>query len=155
MTRHWNRALALGGVLLFSCAAGLAAPSHAVQVQPWGQLDGKAVFLYTLKNASGMEVKISNYGGTVTSVKVPDRQKKFGDVVLGFATLDGYTAKVNTGLFRGVDWAVWEPDRARDFQSGRPYVSHTNERGPQHTARRSARIRQAGVGRERRVHGTG
>lgn len=99
MTRNWNRALPLGGLLLFSCAAGLTAQSHGLQVQPWGQLDGKAVSLYTLKNASGMEVKISNYGGTVTSVKVPDREKKFGDVVLGFATLDGYTAKVNTGYF--------------------------------------------------------
>src|ERR1700756_643102 len=55
--------------------------------------DGKEVFLYTLKSPSGMTVKITNYGGTVTQILVPDRSKKIGDVVLGFDSLDGYTSK--------------------------------------------------------------
>ncbi len=61
--------------------------------------DGHRVFLYTLKNAAGMEVKITNYGGTVESIKVKDRNGKFGDVVLGFSNLDGYTSKLNTAYF--------------------------------------------------------
>lgn len=46
-----------------------------------------------------MVVKITNYGGTVTQILVPDRNKKFGDVVLGFNSIDGYTSKENTAYF--------------------------------------------------------
>jgi aldose 1-epimerase len=52
--------------------------------------DGQDVDLYTLKNSRGAEVKITSYGGTVTSLKVPDRKGKFDDIVLGFDNLDGY-----------------------------------------------------------------
>ncbi|HSB09899.1 MAG TPA: aldose epimerase family protein [Blastocatellia bacterium] len=48
------------------------------------------VDLYTLLNASGMEVRIMNYGGTVVSLKVPDHSGRLGDVVLGYETLDDY-----------------------------------------------------------------
>jgi aldose 1-epimerase len=59
--------------------------------QPFGKTaDGQAVELYTLTNASGMVAKIMTYGGTVVSLSVPDRNKKMGDVVLGYDTLDGY-----------------------------------------------------------------
>ena len=61
--------------------------------------DGQAVSLYTLRNASGMEVTVTNYGGTITSIKVPDKEKKFGDVVLGFDSVNGYAAKENTSYF--------------------------------------------------------
>jgi aldose 1-epimerase len=52
--------------------------------------EGQPVDLYTLTNASGMTVKITNYGGIVTSLQVPDKNGKFDDVVLGFDTLDQY-----------------------------------------------------------------
>jgi aldose 1-epimerase len=45
---------------------------------------------YTLTNNNGVEVSITNYGGTVTSIKVPDRNGVFGDVVLGYDTLEEY-----------------------------------------------------------------
>jgi aldose 1-epimerase len=48
------------------------------------------VDLYTLTNPSGAEVKIITYGGTVVSLKVPDRKGKLDDVVLGFDDLKGY-----------------------------------------------------------------
>ena len=52
--------------------------------------DGVSVDLYTLRNAHGVEVQITNYGGTVTTWKAPDRHGKFGDIVLGCATLPEY-----------------------------------------------------------------
>ena len=57
---------------------------------PFGTKEGVQVDLYTLRNAKGMEAKITNYGGIVTSLKVPDRSGQPGEVVLGFDTLDGY-----------------------------------------------------------------
>jgi aldose 1-epimerase len=58
--------------------------------ETFGEYEGKKVDLYTLKNAHGMEVKITNYGGIVTSIKVPDKNNKFDDVVLGFNNLKDY-----------------------------------------------------------------
>src|ERR1700726_2977587 len=52
--------------------------------------DGREAHLYTLSNKSGMQVIISDFGGTVVSIKVPDRNGKIGDVVLGYDTLAGY-----------------------------------------------------------------
>ena len=52
--------------------------------------EGQAIDLYTLTNKKGMEVAITNFGGIVVSVKVPDRSGKVADVVLGFDSVDGY-----------------------------------------------------------------
>jgi aldose 1-epimerase len=52
--------------------------------------DGQPVDLYTLTNAAGMEVAITNSGGVVVSIKAPDRNGKFADVVLGFDNFDAY-----------------------------------------------------------------
>src|SRR5829696_6606207 len=52
---------------------------------------GEAVDLYTLRNANGVEATITNYGGIVVSLQVPDRNGKFADVVLGFSDLESYT----------------------------------------------------------------
>ena len=50
------------------------------------------VRIYTLTNANGVEAAITNYGGRIVSLKVPDRKGAMGDVVAGFTTLDGYLA---------------------------------------------------------------
>src|SRR5688572_7369816 len=60
---------------------------------PFGEADGKEVFLYTLRNAKGTEVKITNYGGIVTSWVAPDKDGKSTSIVLGFDSLSGYLAK--------------------------------------------------------------
>jgi len=52
--------------------------------------DGQTVDIYTLTNRRGAEVKIINYGGIITSLKVPDRKGKRDDIVLGFDNLDAY-----------------------------------------------------------------
>ncbi|MPZ16314.1 MAG: galactose-1-epimerase [Luteitalea sp.] len=52
--------------------------------------NGEAVDLYTLSNANGVEVKVTNYGGIVVSISVPDRNRMKADVVLGHDTIAGY-----------------------------------------------------------------
>jgi aldose 1-epimerase len=64
--------------------------STTIVKEPWGKADGKEVYLFTLKNKNGLTVKITNYGGIITSVLAPDNKGSFGDVVLGYASLDQY-----------------------------------------------------------------
>lgn len=56
----------------------------------WGEVDGKAVELYTLDNGNGMIATITNYGGIVTQLIVPDGRGGAVDVALGFDTLEEY-----------------------------------------------------------------
>ena len=56
----------------------------------FGETDGQEVRLYTLTNNRGLEISITNYGGAVVSLKAPDRNGSFADVVLGFDTLEEY-----------------------------------------------------------------
>ena len=53
-------------------------------------IDGKPVALYTLSNDSGMEVCITNFGGRIVSLMVPDRTGTLRDVVLGFDNIEDY-----------------------------------------------------------------
>lgn len=53
-------------------------------------IDGKNVGLYTLTNESGMEVCVTNFGGRIVSVMVPDKDGKMTDVVLGFDNINDY-----------------------------------------------------------------
>lgn len=55
-------------------------------------VDGKAVKLYTLKNQH-MQVAITNYGGRIVSILVPDKDGNFTDVNLGFDKLSAYQKK--------------------------------------------------------------
>jgi aldose 1-epimerase len=52
--------------------------------------EGKPVDLYILTNAHGLEVRVINFGGIITSLRVPDKNGKLDDIVLGFDNLDGY-----------------------------------------------------------------
>ncbi|MCE2683585.1 MAG: galactose mutarotase [Verrucomicrobiae bacterium] len=55
-----------------------------------GTVNGQAVRLHILNNGRGMTVAISEYGATLTSVRVPDRFGKVGEVTLGHDHVDGY-----------------------------------------------------------------
>lgn len=55
-----------------------------IEKRPFGQLpSGENVDLYVITNASGASVAISNYGGIVTQINVPDANGAIADVVLG------------------------------------------------------------------------
>jgi len=89
--------------LLLLATAGLAAAGlvgctsmsnskSSITSAPFGKTpDGTPVEIYTLRNSRGAQVRIMTYGGIIQSLIVPDKNGKFGDVVLGFDTLDGYT----------------------------------------------------------------
>lgn len=83
-------------------AAVSPAQSPRIEKQSFGKTpEGAEVFLYTLKNASGMQVKITNFGGRITTIEVPDRNKKFDDVALGFNNVEGYATGPAAGAYFG------------------------------------------------------
>jgi aldose 1-epimerase len=55
-------------------------------------IDGKQVRLYTLKNDSGITAEITNYGGKVVSLWMPDRLGVYQDIVLGHSNIDDYVS---------------------------------------------------------------
>jgi aldose 1-epimerase len=57
------------------------------------EVDGKQTDLFTLKNQNGMEVCVTNFGGRIVSIMVPDREGKLQDVVLGFDSVQDYINK--------------------------------------------------------------
>ena len=94
-TRLRGRACVYGG--LIGSIAALSLPmmgAHAADTitrKSAGQApSGQAVSVYTLTNSHGSQVKITNFGGTVMSIQVPDRQGKLGDVVLGYDSPSRY-----------------------------------------------------------------
>ena len=91
--------LAVGIVFLQSCTSKKSESNQStdsltvnkIKKTVFGTLpDGRVADQYTLKNANGMEVKISNYGGVITHLTAPDKDGKFEDIVLGFDSLAGY-----------------------------------------------------------------
>lgn len=70
--------------IILACAALAAAGfAQSVNESGWGKTkDGTPVKLFTLKNDKGMAVEITNYGGRIVKIVVPDRDGKPGDVVL-------------------------------------------------------------------------
>jgi aldose 1-epimerase len=70
---------------------GVAAVTRELRRAPFGRTaDGQPVELFTLTNAHGIEVRLTNYGGIITSLKTPDRSGRFDDIVLGYDSLSGY-----------------------------------------------------------------
>ena len=69
--------------------------STAMQKINYGTVGNDSVFQYKLRNAKGTEVRIINYGGTITNLIVADKNGQMGDVVLGFDSLSGYLQKGN------------------------------------------------------------
>lgn len=80
----------LGLICLTGCAS-VPPSAGTIGAASFGNTtDGMAVQIYTLCNRDGMEARIMTYGGIVESLKVPDRNGRLGDVVLGYDNLAGY-----------------------------------------------------------------
>ena len=106
-------------------------PVPAIAQQPFGTTDdGAAVDLYTLTNAHGIAVRITNYGATVVSIATPDRHGTMGDIVLGFDDFERY--KTNAS-FLGVVVGRYgnRIAKGRFSLDGTEYTLATNN-GPNH-----------------------
>lgn len=82
-------------VALFACTTKEVPPT--INPQAFNKIiDGKQVKIFTLKNAKGMEITVTNYGARIVSWLVPDKLGKMEDVVFGHDSIDGYlNAKEN------------------------------------------------------------
>jgi aldose 1-epimerase len=92
---RWNRIIIalIAGILFapFWNSDMKAEARPQIQKEAFGKTaEQEAVDLYTLTNNKGASVKIMTYGGIVTSLRVPDRNGKMGDVVLGYDDLESY-----------------------------------------------------------------
>ena len=82
------------GIITWSCNDQKSSEimKSSITKSEFGTLEnGETANLFTLVNSSGMEVQITNYGGIIKSIKVADKNGEFGNVVLGFENLEGYT----------------------------------------------------------------
>jgi len=84
--------------------------------------------LYTLKNDSGMVVKITNFGARIVSMLVPDKNGKYDDITLGFSSIDGY---LNDDMYLGcvVGRYANRIGKATFKLDGKTYSLYANDHG--------------------------
>lgn len=93
-----NKTLLMAGLVTMSIACNnetnksteVNATQPGIQEAAYGSFEGKEVKEYTITNASGMQVGIINYGGTVTKILTADKNGEKGNVILGYDSLSGY-----------------------------------------------------------------
>jgi len=84
--------LMIATTLLGGCAEQDAATGPRVEQDAFGVTPaGDSVDVYTLTNANDVSMRVTNYGGIILSLRVPDREGTLEDVVLGFDSLGDYT----------------------------------------------------------------
>ncbi len=85
-------------IFFLSCAEGTS--SSTIQKEEFGKTAaGETVNLYTIKNANGIELKVTEFGATLVSLKLPDKNGNFEDIILGYDNLEGY---INDASYLGV-----------------------------------------------------
>ncbi|MEN8662962.1 MAG: aldose epimerase family protein [Lentimonas sp.] len=120
----------------FILMMSLYAATHAnagdasITLNEFGEFEGKPVTLYTMTNEQGMVAKITDYGGVVVSLLVPDRDGKLEDVVLGFEDLSAYEA--DEGWYGAITGRTANRIKEGKFTiDDKPYQLATNN-GPNH-----------------------
>ncbi|MBQ3245691.1 MAG: galactose mutarotase [Bacteroidales bacterium] len=89
--------LAVAAAAMHACAPAPETTLSGLDPERFvAQVGDKTTALYTLVNPSGMEVCVTNFGGRIVSVMVPDRNGEMKDVVLGFDNVFNYIDKENT-----------------------------------------------------------
>jgi len=84
------------GTILMACSCSLSTLNRKakamIEKKPFGQVYGQAVEVYQMTNANGLKASITNYGGTMVSLIVPDKNGKMEDILLGYDNVDGFVA---------------------------------------------------------------
>ena len=99
--------------------------------------DGTPITIYTLRNGN-IEARICNYGGIVTTLKVPDRNGQMGDVVTWY---DNLTTIEGEPLFRLPRGPLRQPHREGQVRAERGLHPRHKQR-PERPARRRQGLRQ-------------
>src|SRR4051795_8274510 len=89
MSQARTACLAAGLIMTSSLAATANAPAP-IELQEANfraEIDGRPVGLFTIRNAAGMVVRLTNYGARIEQILVPDRDGWLGDVVQGYASI--------------------------------------------------------------------
>jgi aldose 1-epimerase len=78
-------------VVMFVVSVPVRSAERKVQIEDFGTTkDGTAIHRYILRNEKGVEAAVISYGAALQSLKIPDRDGKFADVVLGYDDVAGY-----------------------------------------------------------------
>jgi aldose 1-epimerase len=96
MRKKWMLWSVCAGVILTTCSCSCLCSGNSkgdskamVEKKPFGSVDGKNVDLYVMTNANGLKASITNYGGTMVTLEVPDKNGKLGDILLAPDTIEG------------------------------------------------------------------
>jgi aldose 1-epimerase len=100
MTKSAATLFAFAALIVLSISFDAKGAERKLQVSDFGKTaEGVPVYRYVLTNDKGAEAVVISYGATLVSLKVPDRNGKIADVVLGYDSVDGY--EQGTSYFGG------------------------------------------------------
>ena len=109
--------------------------------QYFGKLsDGREVYSYLMQNDAGMSVRISEFGGAIMELRVPDRDGRFSDVVAGYDAVNDYNSnpgylgalvgrvgnRINKGVFTldGKTYQIYQNNNGNSLHGGKVGFSH-------------------------------
>jgi aldose 1-epimerase len=102
-----------------------------IKKEPYGKVDGREVSLWTLTNANGLVAKITNYGGIMTELWLPDKAGKLADCALGYDKVDDYVKA--TPYFGALIGRYGNRIGKGKFTlDGKEYTLATNDNGKNH-----------------------
>ena len=88
--------ISLAIITMASCESTETETGRIPPAEPFGKLpDGRAASLYTLSNGKGTVAKVTDFGATLVSLEVPDRDGKSADITHGFDSVVGYASEKN------------------------------------------------------------
>lgn len=123
--------LMAGSALLCTCRMEKQVQEKlpSVHESVFGYFGSTPVKQFSMKNSSGMEVRVISYGATITDIIVPDRYGKLGNVVLGFDSLNGYLHPNNPYLGSTIGRYANRIANARFALNGKTFNLDPNNNG--------------------------
>ncbi len=95
----------------------------------FGETEGHKIMEYTLTNSHGMQVKVINYGGTISDIITPDKNGEMASVVLGFDSLKSYTGRANSLMGASVGRVANRITNKKFTLDGNEYTLSSNIHG--------------------------